>query len=286
MQCQKEYCLRMVKEVQVSGLQQRWTRASQGGFCRTQFYENLWLIKKHTLYVQFYVCTLLAFAIKDWWGSSSHNFVKGPSAPVSAFHQRNRTSRRCVWRDWLQGTGLSSYGNCLGKCEICRAGLEKGRHARKLLSKAAFLLPGESLNSALKAFKLIESGPSRLSRITSFLEVNWLYTLITPTKYFQARLRVVFDSIMRTVASQSWHRKLTTPVPAGVWASRPFICWAHSQPSIQGLLEDGELWIPRGREAVGVDSRLMTSAAPSQMTSPSHPYPLLPGLQEQQMLQV
>lgn len=117
---------RMVKEVQVSGLQQRWTRASQRGFCRTQFCENLWLIKKHMLYLQFYVCTLLAFAIKDWWGSPSHNFVKGPLAPVSAFHQRNRTSRRCVWRDWLQGTGLSSWGNCLGKCEICRAGLEKG----------------------------------------------------------------------------------------------------------------------------------------------------------------
>ena len=51
--------------------------------------------------------------------------------------------------------GLSSVGRTS----------RRGRRERQLLFQAEFLLPGESLNSALKAFKLIELGPSRLSRI-------------------------------------------------------------------------------------------------------------------------
>lgn len=92
----------MEKEVQVSDSELRQIRVSVLGFCKTQFCENLWLIKSTHYTLNFYVCIMLAFAIKDW----QSNFVKSPSAPVqSCFHQRGRISRRYkrfIARNWLQ----------------------------------------------------------------------------------------------------------------------------------------------------------------------------------------
>lgn len=115
--------------------------------------------KKNTVYLKFYVCTMLAFAIKDWWGSLVANFIKGPSfSPcISQGSARETEPVGHVWRDSLQGPGLCSCEDSLGKLEICREGAEAAIHRQ-----AEFLLSGESLNFA---FKLIESGPSRSSRM-------------------------------------------------------------------------------------------------------------------------
>lgn len=38
---------------------------------------------------------------------------------------KGKTSMRYIWRDLLQGTGVSGYRGWLGKSDICRAGQQE-----------------------------------------------------------------------------------------------------------------------------------------------------------------
>lgn len=79
--------------------------------------------KKNTVYLKFYVCTMLAFAIKDWRGSLVANFIKGPSfSPCISQGSARETEpvghvERFIARPWLmQLRGQSrKAGNLQGR---------------------------------------------------------------------------------------------------------------------------------------------------------------------------
>lgn len=48
----------------------------------------------------------------------------------SGFNQKNRTHRRYIARDLLQGLGLGDCGGYLGESQIGRAGFQEGQAAR------------------------------------------------------------------------------------------------------------------------------------------------------------
>lgn len=91
----------------------------------------------------------------------------------SAFKWRNRTSRRCILGNLLQGMRSNNYWGWFGKSEIVEQAVREGRLELSGVDWSCYpqtefpLLQG-SLSSAFKTFQLIKSDPHRLSRIISF----------------------------------------------------------------------------------------------------------------------
>lgn len=110
-------------------------------------------------------------------------------------NQRNRTAGGYSWRDVLEEIG--SYG-CWGdwiNLKSLEQGVGKGRAELLGISwsyspKAEFLLPQQSLSSALKPFQLIVSGPPKLSRKISFTLFSQLYWDITDNRTVQRTVRI------------------------------------------------------------------------------------------------
>lgn len=103
-------------------------------------------------------------------------------------NQRKRTSREHKLRDSLQGIGLRDCGGWLGESKITGQAASKGLaegavHKQNFfISKfsALFSRPFNWLNEAHPNY--LESSPS--------LKVNWLWTLVTPTKYLNSNTYV------------------------------------------------------------------------------------------------